>query len=308
MYIYTESGERLVPAQTNIITLKADDGYIYVDKSTYEQATVLNHKYCSDYDGLCKLVGGTNHADLVKFYYDNIPEPMNILAPFIGIIDASTQFDGTLEELVGCLHVIARSIDFTKFVKIPAEIRNTVTFSDHIRKEYEIQWREFINECVPYQYIYDVFAKEGTFANAKIPTFTAAPSMPVEQPVSPTVSATTSAEPEKPKKRFMGGEAEITLADPNDAAMAALASNESLLADLFGEDDSFEDMDLEAELAALGLDPDGHPLDPNAKKEEAPVTPAASTPTPAPAVPATTSSSAIPEAESGKSLLDEWGL
>ena len=298
MYIYTESGERLVPAQTNIITLRANNGYIYVDKSTYEQATILNNKYCNDFDGLCKLVGGTNNQELVKFYYNSIPEPMNILAPFIGIIDDSTEFDGSLTELVGCLHVIARSIDFTKFVKIPAEIRNTVTFSDHIRKEFEIQWQEFINECVPYQYIYDVFAKEGTFANAKIPTFAHTVEAPAVTPtvaeVKPTVTSSVPA-------------SDITLVGSDATLSAAIANDESLLAALVGEDDTLDTMDLEAELAALGLDPDGHPLEDSAKKT-APATTTTAEPAKQSAPAKQVESVSVPEAESGKDLIDsEWG-
>lgn len=270
MIVYTH-GERLVPATVNTMTLQVgDDGYLYIDKTTYEQAVIINNKYRDDYDGLTSLIGVSQNVKEIDFVHSELPEPVNILAPFLTLIDEKAQLDGSLEQLVGCLHVISRNIDFTSFLKIPAEVRRGVSFNGHITAEYELQWQEFVNECVPYRMIYDVFSSQGTFANAHIPSFTpsAAPTP------TPTSTSKSSHGP-------------VMMADENDAALAGIMEDPDVVDDLLGEVD-MSDFDYEEEL----------------KKEENKSAPAPTAPAPASASAQTT----IPEAASGKDMLADWGL
>ena len=171
MLVFRNSEQRLVPAQPNVMTLKCPNGgYVYAGKDLYEQAVVLNHKYWNDIEGLTKLIGSNRHAAEVQALREAMPEPINILAGFIAILEDNVQFDGTLEELVGCIHVMSSAINFAKFISVHPDIRATVTFSDHIRREYELPWKKFTNDAIPYDLVYDVFAKDGTFANAALPT------------------------------------------------------------------------------------------------------------------------------------------
>lgn len=278
MIIYTGTGERLVPAQLNMVTLEvAKGGYIYIDRTTYEQAAVLKDKYCDDWEGLCKMVGVENHASAINALKDEVPEPINYLVPFITLIDSKTEFDNTIEQFIGCLHVISRNIDFTRFLKIPAEVRRSVTFSGHITVEYSLQWQEFINECVPYQMIWDVFAREGTFANAHIPSFEAG------------AAPKSSPKPKASKPLPEGIKIEIP---EGDEILAEMAEDEDLMA-LMLEEVDLDSIDIDAEIAAMEAADE-------AKKaaERGLVTSAA----PAPANPAQAA------AESGKALLDDWGL
>lgn len=273
MIVYTH-GDRLVPATVNTMTLQVgEDGFLYIDKTTYEQAVIINNKYRDDYDGLTGLIGTKNNLREIDFVHEQLPEPVNILAPFLTLIDEKAQLDGSLEQLVGCLHVISRNIDFTSFIKIPAEVRRGVSFNGHITMEYELQWQEFINECVPYNMIYEVFSAQGTFAGAHLPT-----AVPV---------TTTASTPASTKPKVDHGP--VLMADENDAALASILENPDIVDDLLGEVDMSE-FDYEEEM----------------KKEESKKT---STPTPTPA-PASTpaQSSTLPEAQSGKDMLDEWGL
>lgn len=274
MIVYT-NGDRLVPATVNAITLQIDDeSYLYVDKTTYEQAVIIDNKYRDDYDGLTKLIGVKNNLPEIDFLNTTLPAPMNILAPFLTLLEDNVKLDGTVEQLIGCLHVISRNIDFTGFLKIPAEIRRGVSFNGHITSEYELQWKEFINECIPYQMLYDVFAAQGTFANAHIPNFSGGVSAPS--------TAKSATDRPKPKVHY----ADVQPADTDDTALAAMMSDPDLLDDLLGAVDMSEF--------------EGKKEEPAPKAEPTP----APTPTPTP----TPTKSQLPEAESGKDELDSWGL
>ena len=281
MIVFTQGDSRLVPAQTNVITLEVEaGGYLYVDKTTYEQAVVIYHKYRDDYEGLCKLIGVENHTAEIAFANEHLPAPISYLAPFLTTLDSKVKMDGSLGQMVGCLHVISRNIDFTSFLRIPAEIRRSVSFNGHITEEYSLQWTEFINECVPYNMIYDVFAKEGTFANARMPEVSAYTSAPSAAPAKEKISTGT-----------LGP---VMVADPSDSVAAEIASDEDFMAD-FDADIDLDDIDVEAELAKFAEQD---------KKENGETTSPTTPPTP-PSQPVTAS---VPEAASGKDLLDEWGL
>lgn len=262
MIIYTNTDERLVPAQLNMITLQVDKGgYIYIDRVTYVQAAILMDKYMDDWDGLCSMVNSTSHTAEVNFLKETLPEPLNYLAPFISLIDEKKEFDGTLEQLVGCLHVISKNINFDKILRIPAEIRRSVSFSGHITAEYELQWDEFKNECIPYASLADIFTGKGTSSS------------------KPRVSSKPrNAEP-----------VTITLANPDDAALSDMSQEE--IEDLCAEVD-MDDIDWEAEMKKLEEE--------DAKKAGASTTSSTFTQSLSSASPAS-------EAESGKTLLDEWG-
>ena len=164
--------------------------------------------------------------------------------------------------------MISRNIDFTSFLKIPAEVRRGVSFNGHITAEYELQWQEFVNECVPYRMIYDVFSSQGTFANAHIPSFT------------PSTASTPAPTP-TPKSNH----GPVMMADENDAALAGIMEDPDVVDDLLGEVD-MSDFDYEEEL----------------KKEE---NKSASASAPTASAPTQTT---IPEAASGKDMLADWGL
>lgn len=276
MIVYT-NGERLVPAVVNTMTLPIEDiGYLYVDKTTYEQAVIISNKYRDDYDGLCSLIGITRNQDEIAFLHEHLPEPMNILAPFLTLVELEIpEGSDDLEVLTGCLHIISRNIDFHRFLKIPADVRRSIEFSKHILQEYQLQWKEFKNECVPYASIYDVFAGSGTFAGGR--------------PTTPTTTS-TSDKPQAPAHKSIHVEhGPVMAADENDAAALAIINDADLLEDLIGAVDMSEYEDEEEE-------------EEKKKKTEAPKPASTPTPTPAPAP------AAMPETASGKSLLDEWGL
>lgn len=274
MLIYTPNDKRLIPAKPNVLCLRTPtDGYVYVSTDTYDQAVILNEKYWNDIEGLTKLIGSDRHATEVEQLRAVLPEPVNILSGFLSIIEDNVTFDGSIEELVGCLHVISASINFHKFIKVNPAIRADVTFSDHIRREYELQWEQFINESVPYSMIYEVFAKDGTFANAQLPK-----SAPAN--VDYAVKASSSSSSYTPTPAMTKHQEEVVSnldvsVDGDSALAAAFASDPAFMAAMLGiEEEEGEDMN---SIAAMS--------DAASEAEEE-----------------------VPEAESGIDELEEWGL
>ena len=203
MLVLTAPDNRLVTAQLNVITLKTtDDSYVYVDRNTYESAVILNAKYRNRMSDLTALIGTVRHPKAVEKFYAAMPEPIRILAPFLNTVESEDLDTDELEVLVGCMHVLSRATDFLNMLRLPEEVRRTVTFSDHIKVEYELSWEQFTNECVPYEKIHDVFAYNGKLSTHKAEevkaptaekTFTnTAPSSPAPVP-APTTAPTPKA-------------------------------------------------------------------------------------------------------------------
>lgn len=267
MLVLTAPDNRLVTAQLNVITLKTtDDSYVYVDRNTFESAVILNAKYRGRMNDLIALVGEVRHPEAVKKFYNAMPEPIRILAPFLNTVESTDLASDDLEVLVGCLHVLSRAIDFLSILKLPEEVRRTVTFSDHIKVEYGLSWEQFTNECVPYEKIHDVFAHNGTFSKQN--TETAAP-------VTETRSTTTTPKtvtPSAPKAPVPEVEVDTSAYDNCETEEDVNNFLEQLLAN--------------AEAAAMGTTATA--------TESKTTTPAAKTP------------AAMPEAKSGKGLLDDW--
>lgn len=240
MLVFRNSEQRLVPAQPNVMTLKCPNGgYVYAGKDLYEQAVILNSKYWNDLDGLAKLIGPVRHQPEIDALRAAMPEPISILAGFLAILEDDVKFDGTLEELVGCIHVIGSTINFAKFITVHPDIRATVSFSDHIRREYELPWEKFTNDAIPYDLVYDVFAKDGTFAKAALPTMAPAPSYSAPAPSYAAPAPSYEKEVAKPTPSGVTAEQQEVMDNLDvkcdDPALAnAMANDPALMALLLG--------------------------------------------------------------------------
>lgn len=131
-------------AQENTIMLETDDGsaFIYLSKSTYDQALLLSDRFEGELSYLKKTVlgGEGTNDDAIIYFFENAPEPINILAPYIGLI--KVDLPSELRELCGALHMISMSIDFNEFTKVPADVRKEVSFTKNTIRRFEQSWRD----------------------------------------------------------------------------------------------------------------------------------------------------------------------
>ena len=104
-------------------------GYIYCDLATYQQVVTLNVRFEGDVNALTSLLLATvNHKEAIDYWASIVPNPFNMLAPYLGLITDKMEMENDVEELAGLLHTIGKSIDFAQFVAIPMAARVNVLF------------------------------------------------------------------------------------------------------------------------------------------------------------------------------------
>lgn len=104
-------------------------GYIYCDLVTYQQVVTLNVRFEGDVNALTSLLLATvNHKEAIDYWASVVPNPFNMLAPYLGLITDKMELENDIEELAGLLHTIGKSIDFAQFVAIPMAARVNVLF------------------------------------------------------------------------------------------------------------------------------------------------------------------------------------
>lgn len=143
------SKKRYLPVMVNTIVLSKDNWYFYIHRDVYDQVVVLSDRY-DTLKSLVDLLGGTQpNDDVVSWFYTNAPKPLNILAPYLNLIDG--KIDKDMELCGGVLHVITAMINVRSFILKPIEIRKSVSFSLTIREEYELAWERFFLTSIPYE-------------------------------------------------------------------------------------------------------------------------------------------------------------
>lgn len=142
------SEERYLPVSFNTIVLHAQDKYFYIHRDVYDQAVILADSYKS-VEELASLVGGYEvNMDTVRWFHIHAPRPLNILAPYLLLIDGPIEPE--LEICCGVLHVITSLIQVRHFILKPQEVRRSVSFSLSIKEEYEMAWDRFFITALPY--------------------------------------------------------------------------------------------------------------------------------------------------------------
>lgn len=132
-------------AQENCIMLEieCDDAFVYLSKSTYEQALLLADRMENEITYLQKLVLGDdieNNKIAQDYFFENAPEPVNILAPYLGLVQPVLSCN--MRELCGVLHMLSMQIDFNLYTKVPKEVRVGIVFTKNSIRRYEQNWRD----------------------------------------------------------------------------------------------------------------------------------------------------------------------
>ena len=133
--------------QRNIM-LEGEDSegkfYLYVDKSTYDQACILNSRYQGDVVKLgCSLGLNDVAIALAQTFAISVPAPISILGVFLGMIDF--EYDQDFEVMCGVLSQLSMCIAFNEYTKIPAEARTTIQFNKAYLEGYQEMWVDVQN-------------------------------------------------------------------------------------------------------------------------------------------------------------------
>lgn len=150
------SKEHLYSSLPNMITLQCDNGsFILANRNFYDAALILSDKYANRYDAYALEVGGNQNLPAIKEFYETAPEPINFLAPFLGLInvDKANALSGDFEAQVGALCVIGMQLDMRNLLRMRREIRQSVNFSMSITEEYKKMWEQFESSCFKFSEI-----------------------------------------------------------------------------------------------------------------------------------------------------------
>lgn len=145
MLIVSET--RYVPTAVNMTVLQGEDGmFYYMHRSLYDQCVVLRDQYINLLPSFYKLFGfETEHPSVCDQFMSSVPEPLDILGPFLSLVGNCEELDG-IEEMCGALSVMSMTVDFRKMFKVPAAVRQSIKFSLSVREEYRVQWDRFFLE------------------------------------------------------------------------------------------------------------------------------------------------------------------
>lgn len=120
--------------------LEVDGGFIYLSRNVYDQAVILNDRFEDDYTIIRNMLGISDLQNAAIEYFGEVaPEPLNILAPFLGLV-TDVELEQDIEELCGVLHQMAATINFCSFIHVPKEVRADVSFTGNFIRKYKDSW------------------------------------------------------------------------------------------------------------------------------------------------------------------------
>ena len=206
------------PLQMKNIMLLDDvksGGVVYVNKATYDQALMLHSRF----DGNVQRVADTIKSKKTEVYITipnlpkvietmgkTMPEPLNILAPFLMMCANNTGIEWNVEDremVYGILHQYSQLIDFNAMTLVPAEVRANVQFPTSLLKQYKVSWEDLCSTLEDKV----VLAPKTMIQEVKVeqPVQVAPVSTPVPQPAQQTPTpqpapvATPTPQPTQPK-------------------------------------------------------------------------------------------------------------
>lgn len=143
MILYKEGQINFLQQECFGLEFEDSDAMLYVSRGTYSQAVLLDDRFEGEITTLSnKLEVPVERKGVVKFFYENAPEPISILAPFLGLVKEEIELHEDIRELCGVLHQMSMAIDFDTFVKVPADVRADVSFGKKMLFGFEQSWKE----------------------------------------------------------------------------------------------------------------------------------------------------------------------
>lgn len=139
----------------NTMVLEKEGNYFYIESSLYNNLVILNHQY--EFNRVGELIGRENNLETIEWLKDQLPEPINILAPFLRLVSKEVEQD--LELCVGSLHeIFCTGLNPYGFIKTPMEIRRDIEFG-RTGNVYKEMWRGIMNQYVDYEEIMSAMFK-----------------------------------------------------------------------------------------------------------------------------------------------------
>ncbi|QGQ98835.1 hypothetical protein EHS13_30125 [Paenibacillus psychroresistens] len=140
---------RYLPITINTLVLYKDEHFYYLSRDVYDQALLLMNNY-PILKNLSDIFEGSKMNDsTVSWFFEKAPHPINILAPYLFLVNGPVEQD--IELCCGVLNAITNMLNVRSFINKPSEIRKSVSFSLLIKEEYKIEWNRFFLSALPYE-------------------------------------------------------------------------------------------------------------------------------------------------------------
>ena len=133
--------------KTDLICLEQEEGlgYFYLTRAIYDQCLLLADRLEGNTTMLrSSLEANGKHPEAMEYFTAHAPKPLNILAPFIGLIRVDYVINEDLEQIGGILHALSKLIDFDKYSTVPKAVRANVSFSKLDLERYKEDWASML--------------------------------------------------------------------------------------------------------------------------------------------------------------------
>lgn len=163
MLVYSD--EQYLVLIPNTMVLEKDGCYFYVAKSLYDNCTILKHRY--ELDRIGELIGGENNLEVIDWLTEQLPDPIDALAPFLRLV--RTELPEDLELCVGSLHeLFCTGMNPYAFVKMPYELRSGIDYG-RTGNVYKEMWEGIMTQYVSYSKIEEMLENINQFNNIQFP-------------------------------------------------------------------------------------------------------------------------------------------
>ena len=198
----------------NMMMLEDKEGYVYLNKVTYDAAHALMIRHedaeraINAFDGSWRsLEVATNILDFIK----TAPEPVNYLAHALTYL-ANKGIDldvASREDIYGYIHVVSQMLDLNNITLIPKEARAKIDVPTYSLKNYKDSWNSILGTLKDYtveNFVNKVLEEVDKTVEAKIDEAVSKIKLPEPQVVikevvkEEPVKEVTKAEPVKEEK------------------------------------------------------------------------------------------------------------
>lgn len=123
---------------------------VYVSKNTYDQCVRLHGRLEGELGLICRLMSVDYGEDtVVNWFHKNAPEPVNMLAPFLGLLQKKHEIEkDNIEQMFGYLHILSQIINFDNYTLMPAEARADISVGNAVLKSYKESWSDLEQSLV----------------------------------------------------------------------------------------------------------------------------------------------------------------
>lgn len=128
-----------------MLECEEEQACIYLSKAVYDQCLLLADRSEYSLETVKRAVFGNEtctHSNQIEYFFDHAPEPLNILAPYLGRVKVDVEIPMDLRFMCGVLHMLSMAIDFELFAKSPAAVRNGLYFKKSSVVKFEDSWND----------------------------------------------------------------------------------------------------------------------------------------------------------------------